>query len=396
MLNDIFLYFTGFVSITINKNDRARCVVAFYKSRIAVSDIKDRADETIFYFSNNVAEKALLLLREESVELLGERRRGLYHFLSRYRNRPGLFLGLTLLFLTMLISGRFLWCIKITGNESVDDEQILEILEEHGVYLGAYYPSLDLHSIYNDILIDCDELCWISINIRGTVASVEVRESNAPKKQTPIKGKYANIIAGYDGEITRINTYCGNKVVSVGDVVKKGELLISGVYENKMGETDIVYSLGEVFATVRHEFSVEVPLYYEKKSYTGRKNEKISIKIFTKSINILNNSRNSVITYDIIEKMERVYLSEDIVLPISFELVDMLEYTMTECQRSEAQAEKIAYERANRQILSLANDGDVISKEYQGYLDDGRFVLNVVVFVNTNIAKIQEFVYNEG
>ena len=396
MLNDIFLYFRGYRSVLIMNRDRPKAVVMLYEKKIKVCDIRACGECVAFCFSLNDADNALGAFKDAEIEIVKSNDRGVIPILSRYKNRPGIFVGFVMILIAVFLSGDYIWCIRIQGNENVSDERILEILEDHGVYLGVKAATLDLHTVYNDILIDCDELSWISINIRGTVADVELRESNKPLKKTPPKGRYANLVAEYDGEITLIKTYIGNSVISVGDVVKKGELLVSGVYENKMGNVDVVYSRGEVFAKVRHEFSVEVPLNYEKKTYTGKKNEKISLKIFSNSINILNNSRNIVSSYDIIEKMERLYLPGDIVLPIAVERVSYLEYESYECIRTEAQAERIAYERANRQIISLADGGDMISKEYNGYSDGTNYILEVCVIVNTDIAKVQEFVYNEG
>jgi len=330
------------------------------------------------------------------IEILKINENGILPFVKRYRKRPGMILGILFLLVSLVISRLFIWQINVEGNETYSKEETLRLLEDHGVYVGAFTPSLDLHSIYNDILIDNDALCWISINIRGTVANVQVRESEFPQKMTPPKGKYANIVAAYDGEIVSVESYGGQNVVKIGDPIRAGELLVSGFYEDKMGRTVLSYARGSVYAKIQRTFKIEVPLSYEKKIYTGERQQDLSIKIFSKTINILNNSRNINNKYDIIVDNEEICLFDRVYLPISYCITTYNSYDVLNVTRDEEKAKLIAHRTLNREMLEFAGDGEILSKDIEEGVHDGVYSLNVTATMITDIAKTQEFVYNEG
>ncbi len=397
MLRKFIFYFLGYVRLYIASEHYEKAVTSLYGcSVIPIRQKKGRGDKSRFDFEKQDAERARRAFGNCGIEIINSKEIGFFSFLGRYRRRPGIAVGIFLLIISLAVSERFIWSINITGNDKVSTEQTLQLLEEHGIYVGTYIPSLDLHTLYNEILIDSEDFCWISVNIRGTVANVELRENERPLKLTPQKGKCANLVATSDGEITMINAHSGQSAVKVGDSIREGELLVSGLYEDKMGRTVHLYASGEVYAKVQREFYAEIPLEYEQKVYSGEKTYDFSLKIFSNTINILNNSRKTESKYDIIINNEHPYLFDRVRLPFSYELTEYSEYVTKTAVRTEQQAALIAYRSVGRQILESAGDGEILTKEYEGTLEDGVYKLRAVVSMNTNIAKIQEFIYNEG
>ena len=369
--------------------------MAFYEKHIVTTIRKDRRGKSRIICKTSDANNVENILQMSGIEILSFRENGLLPIVKRYKKRPGIIFGFVLLLLSLAVSRMFIWQINIVGNDSVTREETIELLREHGVFVGAFTPSLDLHNIYNEILIDNNDFCWISVNIRGTVANVEVRETMHPDKLTPPKGKYANIIAAYDGEITLIESYGGKNVVKVGDAIRAGELLVAGLYEDKMGRTVLSYARGSVYAKIQKDFYIEVPLVYEKKVYTGEREYDFSINLFSKSINILNNSRNNDKEYDIIADNEQILLFDRIYLPLSYSLTTYSSYELQPQRRDVENARRIAYETINREILEFAGDGEILSKLIEESVDGDVYKLTVSACMNTDIAKIQEIVYNE-
>ena len=244
-------------------------------------------------------------------------------------------------------------------------------------------------------MIAYDEFCWISVNIRGTVANIEVREAYYPQEKNN-EGKCANLIAKYDSEIVSIKTYKGRDTVKVGDAVRSGELLVSGLYEDKTGRLNYCYSQGEVFGRVEREFSVEIPLEYERLVYTGEKTRDFSVKIFSKTINIVNSSRKDDIVYDIIERNEQLTLLDKIVLPMSYTEKTYYVCSVLKSNREQSAANRIAHEKIGRDILSFVGNGEIVSKEYSSTIEDETYKLSVVLTANVDIAQVQEFKVNKG
>lgn len=392
----ILWFFIGYVRCSVPIEQYERAVIALFPTGILHLGVKKKREKVCFDFKKRDLDFAISALTGSGIEVFAEGERGFFHILAKYKKRPGIAVGILILLFTVVISGKFLWSIEFCGLEKVDEARALEILEDHGIYVGCYVPSLELRKLYNEILIDCDEFSWISVNIRGTRAVVEVRETQEKLKLTPAKGKCANLVSKYDAQITAVRTYCGESMVKAGDSIREGELLISGLYEDKMGRTVRAYAQGEIIAKFRREFSVKIPLEYDKKVYTGEKCGKVTVKIFSKSINILNYSRNIDSEYDIIIENERIRLFDTVELPVLVRRDSMLCYTIKRSVRDENTARNIAYASVGREILSCAGEGEILSAEYNGYIEDGAFVLNAEVYFNADITKVQEFVYNEG
>jgi len=105
-----------------------------------------------------------------------ERLPGLPMLVHRYRHRPGILIGAVIFFIIIGISGRVVWDFEITGNKNVSDIEIIEALEGLGCSAGAFIDDIDFALLQNDCLIDAKELAWISVNMDGNLARVEVRE----------------------------------------------------------------------------------------------------------------------------------------------------------------------------------------------------------------------------
>ena len=392
----ILWFFIGYVRCSIPIEQYERAVIALFPTGVRQLAERKRKERISFDFKKGDLDTAMSALKRFGIEMTAEGERGFLSIISKYKNRPGLGIGLLLVILSVFVSGRFLWSIEFSGLDEVDELRALEVLEDHGIYVGCYVPSLELRKIYNEILIDCDEFSWISVNIRGTHATVEVRETQGKIKLTPIKGKCANLVSMYDGQITAVRTYSGESLVKVGDSIREGELLISGLYEDKMGRTVHTYAQGEVKAKFRRDFSVRVPLEYEKKVYTGEKSEKVTVKIFSKSINILNYGRNIDTEYDIIIDNERLRLFDMADLPLLVSRETLSGYTIETAMRDESTARDIAYASIGKEILCCVGEGEILSADYNGYIENGVYVLNAEVYINADITRVQEFVYNEG
>lgn len=396
MLKKIISFFCGYTRIYITSEQFKKAVPALYPKGIFYLYKKTSRKETSFSFEKKYSKRAEQAFCECGIDILSTKEMGMPALFKRYKRRPGMLLGFLIILISLFASRMFIWNINISGIDKVSREDALALLNEHGIYIGAFTPSLDLKTIYNEILLENDDFCWISVNIRGTVANVEVRESEQPLKMTPDKGKYANIVAECDGEITQLEVHDGQTSVKTGDSVKEGELLVSGIYEDKMGRTVLSYASGKVYAKTRRDFYIEVPLEYEKKVYTGNKEYDMSVNFFSKTINIINNSRKIETKYDIIVNNEQPCLFGSIYLPLTYKLTTHYEYQTQTVVRSEEQAKRIAYENLNREIAEYVGDGEILSKQTQEQLDGSIYTLSISVYMNTDIAKTQEFIFDEG
>jgi similar to stage IV sporulation protein len=120
----------------------------------------------------------------------------------------------------IIFSSLFIWDITITGADTIPEAAILNALENHGIKLGVFIPSVDTENSEEFLILDVDGLSFVSINLRGTVVQVEIRER---KKNTEIVDTQSpsNLIASVDGQIEALRITGGAITVKLGETVKK-------------------------------------------------------------------------------------------------------------------------------------------------------------------------------
>ena len=279
-------------------------------------------------------------------------RGGLPLWLYRYRKRAGLLAGVVAsIFLLYSLCG-VVWDIRIEGNRSVSETAIIEQLAACGLRVGTslHGDGLDCREIENRMLQTSPDISWVSVNLRGTVANVQVREKQVG--QSAIEEQVVNLVATCDGIVESVRLLSGEVMVVPGQEVRAGELLISGVRDSTTQGYRIVGARGEVMAQTEHTEIVRIPLTEQKKVYTGEEKCEKSIIFFEKSIKFSKSTGIIGGSCDTIYKIEEWALPGGISLPIRYVHTRYLPYTMQPCERTQAQA----YELAMAELEGILQD----------------------------------------
>jgi len=200
------------------------------------------------------------------------KKHGIRFYVNRYRKRIGLALGCVLLVFSLIILSGYIWNIDVTGNNRLSDNLILETLEQNGVYIGARKSKINIREVKRNIINDLYDVSWITINIDGSFAHIEIKERNI-KPTSEDKSKPSNLIASDDGEIVKMEITKGKPIATVGSGVKKGDLLVAGFYNDKKDNLILEHSSGKVTArlnlskTFSCNKNITKTVGYNKKSY---------------------------------------------------------------------------------------------------------------------------------
>ena len=184
------------------------------------------------------------------------KKRGLPFFIKNNKARAGVLVGVFLAAVFLFFSSCVLWNVEVSGNERVKTEVLLEALEENGVKVGVIKSKVETVEVAESILKENKELSWVSLNIFGTKAVLEVKE-NTEKPKVIEKEKSTNLVAAKDGQIVLVEGHNGTNAVKEGNVVVKGDLLISGVLKNADGSEKTVRAMGKVFAKTQTTVKAE-------------------------------------------------------------------------------------------------------------------------------------------
>lgn len=318
------------------------------------------------------------------------KKRGLPAFFERYKYRFGIFLGIIFAAILIFLSESFIWDINVTGNETITTAEIRELLEKEGFSVGSFIPSANTDRIENRILMQTDHISWMSINIIGTVAEVQIREFAPPMGEEDIT-RPANLVAAKAGLIEEVRVFRGNVVVAQGRYVEKGDLLVSGLYDSLQVGIRYTRAQGQVFARTTEEFYIEIPYEYEGKRYTGAEYCDKYLNFFDYSINISKNSGNLGEFYDKIDIVENYCLIDGDETPFGMTTVKYMEFENVKMRRSREEAETLAYFELSERLKELSQDSILIQKTVKPIVLKESFALLCSVIVIEDIAEVSEF-----
>lgn len=287
------------------------------------------------------------------------RREGAPYFLFRFRHRQALVTGLVACALGLFLGSFFIWDFHVEGNETVPTEQILRSLEKYGVGLGTFGLSLDGEDIRNHVLLDIPELSWITVNVSGCRATVQVRERVEPPElvdnRTP-----ANVVARRAGLVLKVQALDGVAAVLPGTAVTEGQLLISGVEDTETVGARVLAGMGTVQARTWYTLTTEIPLNGAEKQYTGKEKTLVSLLFGTHRVKFFPNSSIEGEKYDKITNRHPLSLL-GVPLPLTLVTETCRFYETEETTLDQLQAEKAAEAVLTEQLHTVVDPYGTVS-----------------------------------
>ena len=373
-------------------------IFGYSDCRVDVSDLPHLTSALFkLGIGSSVASDGVFTLRErDRLRLLGYakgkihidfgRTKGLYGLLISASKRRGMLLALFFVMLIFLFTRSLVWDVRIEGNERLSDSEIESILREHSFGVGSYWRCVDNSMVEASVLASHPEIAWISLNRRGTVAYVELVESENVGITEEIAPVYSNIVADRDGVIEEITVESGVATVKVGDVVRAGDILISGVVENE-NSVYFCHARGSVRATGIVNVTAEAPEKVTEKALTRHRIAELRLIIFNFSVNIFKNYGNRENNYDIIRETRKFALFDKYRLPFRIEKCYLAEYTDTERTLAKDEMTEYAQHNLERKMYAMFKNADVISIRTAGEFSDGAYRLTSRVVYSVNIGK---------
>ncbi len=384
----------GYRHIKFSMKDSADILNICMKYGYPYREMQTTEDSVSFLCTLHTAEQIRNRAAARDIEVELSEPLGLPSMLYKYKKRLGLWLGLAAAVIIVMKSGRVVWDIRITGNEMLSISEIESTLAACGFSRGSVIDDFNADLTEARAQLVCDNLAWISVNIKGTVAYVEVREK-LPVNDSPEPKSPANIVAAQSGRVLEVLAYDGLAMVKAGDEVKAGDLLISGSYGEHSPGLRVTRAAGYVKARTVRSFSVEIMYEYEQKNPTGRKKQEKYIIFFGKPIKVFINSGNLGASCDKI-KGEWNFDFFGAKLPISLMTVKEIEYENVKAKYSEAEAAVLAEEKLSRILATELYGADVISKTAVGLAKEESYLLTCEVICVEDIALTREFEYSNA
>lgn len=253
-------------------------------------------------------------LRENQLQVLGSS--SLLEDILRYRLRSGIAVGAVISLVLFLFMSSFIWKIEISGLTTVPHEDFLNSLAKNGIEIGSPVSGHDFQQIKYALMREYDEIAYVTVNMRGSKAEVEVTESVLPPEVVDAKA-YCNIFAKCDGQIVSFETYMGLPQFEVNDAVCKGDMLVSGVYNSKVIGFRLVHADASVMARTRRTYTEFCPFRVTEEVETGRKEEYFTLKFFGLELDLTFFKKTEFEKYEAVSEETELCLGDNTVLPVS-------------------------------------------------------------------------------
>ena len=340
--------------------------------------------------------KIALLLDKYSIKVYIINIKGFCTLPSLLRRRMGAVLGTVIFFAFLWISTLFLWRVEIVGAERLDEDILRGTLSSLGVDAGTVISRLDAFEVSNALLVSCPELSWASLSVKGTTATLTVRETveheATPQNGTPL------LVASEGGVVQSVLVYSGAAAVKVGSVVKAGDVLINGIISDSgLQYTDapvlrLEDAEGSVTALVERTFSVFVP-YSESYSEVlsgGREFRGKRIRIFGGGFYVGDRGPADG-EYAVSESKKQITVF-GAVLPFTVSETVWNELCVQVSERSAEDAESYARECMDTRMRDDLGGAELISAEYTVSHGDDGCTVTVVYKCITEIAVSADIV----
>ncbi len=259
MLVFLLRWLFGWTDFEVHDKYPERFLNMAHKNGLNMWDMKNadgifsaKARSSDIKYIRQIAEKSMC-----DIHIVNEH--GFLRTLKKYKHRFGLMIGFILWGIAIKYFTGFVWNINITVPPMLNEFEVRQELRELGFYEGARLDGIDTEIIKDKLSVKDNRISWITINIIGTDAEVNISPNLALNLDNKQKIPASNIISTADGIITRFEIKNGYSDIKTGDGVHKGQLLVSGVKEYTDGSSALFDSNAQIYAKTFRTVTISIP-----------------------------------------------------------------------------------------------------------------------------------------
>lgn len=379
-------YIRGYYVITVEGIGVERFLNHLIRNGIKVYNVNKISSTKIeFCVDRQDMKNFKQVYRGSNYEIKVKQKTGMPFILKRIYKHKGMWIcAIVSLFLLMLTS-QFVTDIYIQVPEGVKKEEIRKELYEAGLKPGVYKKSIDRKELRDHIMLTFDQVAYMSINVKGTNIFVTVTKK-AETLKTEEQSNYCNIIAKKNGIIEKVIPRSGNAVKNTGDIVQKGEVLISGA-DTK--------SVPEVWASTFYEVTKSASYEDTKKEKTGEKKNVYTLSFYDNKYTIRRNIDYKDYT---IENKEHKLSLGDYTFPIKINVSTFYETKNVQVKKDKEELKKDLSDKALKELDYIIPASARIVDVKHNYKVGKNNMLEYSITVQTseNIAKVNPLTKSEA
>lgn len=373
MINRFFEQVGGIIRVRLQGKNLEKIINMALARGIFINDVKRREDGLHFKIRSSAYQALKSITEENGYELEVTEKKGIPFYQALLKRRLGFVVGALIFTIALYFLSSFVWFIEVSGTKQVDPVRILMTAARYGVYQGAAKWNFSRTEAEEGLLRDINQLTYVKVEVQGVKVSIEVVEKVLPREE--ITGP-CHMVAAREGIVEQVLVLDGQANVAAGDVVARGDILISGVVfpeispyivvdpEQENSSATMPYTVrarGQVQARVWYEGYGECALV-EEKIVSGQEATQYYLETPWKDISWPRDPQQFALA-------EQEHLRKTIYTPlgsITLHQVNSKEQIKEVTELSPSEAEKIAVGRAQKVLknkLGQNNSSPNITKE---------------------------------
>jgi similar to stage IV sporulation protein len=307
--------------------------------------------------------------RGSGCRVLAFRRGGAPFLLQAVWRRKTALVGAIAFFGTILALASFVWRIDVVGASDDIAARIVRLLEGSGVRPRMLRSAVDCDHIRNKLWAKVDGLAFVGVELRGVVLTVTVAEKEIPHvPKGPI-----DLVSSADALITQVIVLEGTSHVAEGDVVAKGDLLVSAPAQG--GESAQARAI--VRGRVWREFAADAPQSVQVRLRTGRIARRFVVAFGGREVNL--GGQVGFEAYDVEE-----FRAGAGAIELRWLVVHELSTHTVHISREEAASMALAEARARAmEYVERIGDGAEVASVVERVVDLENGLIRAVVIVET-------------
>ena len=270
--------------------------------------------------------------------------------------------------------------VQINTNDTEIIKKISKSLDNYGIKRLTFKKNYnDIKTIKDSILNELkDNIEWLEIENIGMTYKIKLEERKEKNKDN--NNTNCDVVSTSDGIITKIISNKGSVLVKDNQLIKEGNVLISGHIMLNDEEKRSVCASGEVYAEKWFSVTLDIPLIYQEKIYTGKIKNNIILEYDNRDFKIF---KSRVKMFDEEKKEILSLLNKKIIL------VKEKEYKLVSKKYDEDALNKRIDELVIEKLsLNLKENERIIDKKVlKKEVNDSRIKIELFTIVEKKISK---------
>lgn len=386
----------GYVRIHINGNSSERFINSCCHRGIEIWEVKPSKQGYEMNLSLKDFRKIRPVVRKTHVKINILKRKGLPFYLSVQLRRKAFLLGIFLcIFIVALLSGR-IWNIEFSGNHMYTNDTLLKFLDENNIRSGMLRSDVDCFEIVKSLRRQYEDIVWVSASINGTKLKIQIKENEDSFQNERSSEQKApmDIVADTDATVTEIITRKGIPLVSPGQKIKKGDILVSGQVPVKNDQQEIVdyqyqVSDADIIGETEVDYEDGISRYYKIKHYNPWVKFQSYLQIFDLRFTI-GNIHMKQDNWNMYGKTLQFHLGGSLSLPVWYGYTAARDYETENVMYEKVDLRKILSQRFHRYCGELEKKGvEIIENDVKIYTESEIASARGKVTIRTSIGTLE-------